>query len=126
MKFILYGVGLFLGFAGLTLFWLSGVPVVRVLEVYKVTAEKPFEIEPNEAISLFYVPEQAVVNGKVRLVRAGHVVEVAVAVVASPKAPDGKITAFAPLQDRELAIIPPYGEIQVGAQVRGERLGSGY
>lgn len=131
MKFVLYGFGLLLSLAGLTVVWLNNVPVVRVLEVYKVAAEKPFEVTPNEAVNLFYVPAEAVVNGKIRLVRAGHVVEVTIAEMPTAeelaaKPPEGKVTVLAPMQDRELAIIPPYGDIAVGAQVRGERLGSGY
>lgn len=126
MKFVLYGFGLFLAFVVLTVGWLNNVPVVRVLEVYKVTAKKAFEVDHGASATLFYVPAQSVVSGKVRLVRAGHVAEVTVAEVPTPKAPEGKVTVLAPLQDREMVIIPPYGDIEVGAQVRGERLGSGY
>ena len=126
MKFILYGLGLFIVLGSITIMWLGNVPVVRVLEVQKVNAQKAFEVDAPHTVDLFFVPEAAVVEGKIRLVRAGHVAEVAVAPSTEAQAPEGKLTVIAPLQDREMAIIPPYNNIPVGAQVRGERLGSGY
>lgn len=108
-----------------TVVWLNNVPVVRVLEVVKLNAEKPFEVGQNH-VDHFLVPEAAVVNGKIRLVRAGHVVEISTIPDLDTPAPKGKLAVIAPLQDREMAIIPPYGDIPIGAQVRGERLGSGY
>ena len=126
MKFILYGLALFIVLGGLTVMWLGKVPVVRVLEVQKVHAQKAFEVDDPFEISLFFVPEQAVVGNKMRVVRAGHVAEVTVSQSPEAEAPTGKVTVLAPLQDREMAIVPPYGDIPVGAQVRGERLGSGY
>ena len=126
MKFILYTFAALILMGVGTVFWLNNVPVVRVLEVYKVNAHKAFEVDRDEGANLFFVPEAAIVNGKVRLVRAGHVAEVTVAPTPEPQAPEGKVTVLAPLQDREMVIIPPYKNIPVGAQVRGERLGSGY
>jgi len=126
MKFILYGLGLFIVLGSITIMWLGNVPVVRVLEVQKVNALKAFEVDAPHTVDLFFVPKAAVVEGKIRLVRAGHVAEVAVAPSTEAQAPEGKLTVIAPLQDREMAIIPPYNNIPVGAQVRGERLGSGY
>ncbi len=126
MKFILYGLGLFIVLGSITIMWLGNVPVVRVLEVQKVNAQKAFEVDAPHTVDLFFVPKAAVVEGKIRLVLAGHVAEVAVAPATEAQAPEGKLTVIAPLQDREMAIIPPYNHIPVGAQVRGERLGSGY
>ena len=126
MKFIGYSFVLMVLMGVATAFWLNSVPVVRVLEVVKVDAAKPFEVDPKANMSRFFVPQAAVVDGKIRLVRAGHVVELSLIPDLDTPAPEGKMAVIAPLQDRELAIIPPYGDIPIGAQVRGERLGSGY
>ena len=106
--------------------WVDRVPVVRVLHVQKAEAQKPFEVDAPEAVYVFYVPEKAVVDGRIRLVRAGHVAELPVAPAYSDKTPEGFVAVLARLQDREMVIVPPYGDIPVGAQVRGERYGSGY
>lgn len=126
MKFILYSLGLFIILGAITVMWLGKVPVVRVLEVQKVNAQKAFEVEKPYAVNLFFVPEKAIVGDKIRVVRAGHVAELTVIPSKEAEAPEGKVTVLAPLQDHEMTIIPPYGDIPVGAQVRGERFGSGY
>ena len=126
MKYVFYIFLFIVTLAVITVSWLNQVPVVRVLEVQKVNAQKSFEVDAPNQVDVFYVPAEAVVNGKIRLVRAGHVAELNVTQTLDENTPEGKIAVLGTLQDREMAIIPPYNDIPVGAQVRGERLGSGY